>query len=364
MANLRLVRVLADAGHEVDVITYPFGTAPPHPRVRVHRCPKVPFVQGVGIGFSTAKLAMDASLYLFAKKIIRDGGFDCVHGIEEGVFIAAATGRRVGLPVVYDMDSVMSHDAAASWVGRLPLAIGALSRAERWAVRNAAMVLTISDSMADFVKRIDPKKNIGIAPDVPLPLPAGGMDKDRALVEMPPEARGKRIVLYTGSLAGYQGLDLLIEAARDMPEALFVIVGGDEKGISRLKKIPGVGNTVFMGKKPAEEVPHYLAAADVLVSPRRSGVNPPYKIYTYMQAGIPIVATDIPAHTTVLDKSMAELVPVTPEGLAAGIGRVFAEPVVARERAERAKGLVANLTLEFQAERILQAYDTVEICRR
>jgi glycosyltransferase involved in cell wall biosynthesis len=78
---------------------------------------------------------------------------------------------------------------------------------------------------------------------------------------------------------------------------------------------------IFTGQRPAEEVPAYLDAATVLVSPRSSGTNTPLKIYQYLRSGRPIVATRLRTHTQVLNDDVAILTPATPVGLAEGLLR-------------------------------------------
>jgi glycosyltransferase involved in cell wall biosynthesis len=77
--------------------------------------------------------------------------------------------------------------------------------------------------------------------------------------------------------------------------------------------------------------------ADVLVSSRSYGDNVPLKIFDYMAAGKPIVATDIKAHRSLLDAESAVLVPVSAQGLADGITRVLDDPPFAAALAERAR---------------------------
>ena len=364
MANLRLAQILADAGHEVDVITYPFGSAPPHPSVTVHRCRSVPLVRSVGIGFSPAKLLLDISLAVRAFHVLRSSKFDRIHAVEEGVFIGAALGRRTGTPVIYDMDSILSDEIGRTALRVLPPVMWMIRALERWAIRNSAVVLTICEGMADYVRTIDPAKDVAVVPDVPVSPSPGGPDADRARTWMPPEILdGRRIVMYAGSLAGYQGLELLISAMTRVTEAVLVVVGGDDKGIERLSKLADAAgvmhNLVFVGKRPPEQVPDFLAAADILVSPRRGGINPPGKMYTYMQSGTPMVATNIPAHTAVLDSDTAVLVEPSPDGIADGILWALAHPGEAKSRAERAQNLVREMTPESQARAILGAYDRI-----
>ena len=363
MANLRIAQILADAGHAVDVITLPFGSDPEYPGIKVCRCRPIPFVRSVGIGFSLAKLLLDINLASRAFALARGSKFDCIHAVEEGAFIGLLLSRFAKAPLVYDMDSVISHEIARSALGRFPPSGWLIRAAERLAIRSAALVVTISDGMAEYVRRIDPSKDVVIVPDIPISVE--GADANRARAQMPRKLiENRKIVMYTGSLAGYQGLDLLVSAmarvTASSPEVVLVLVGGDEKGVKRLAALAkgaGVKQVLFMGKRPPDQIPDFLSAADVLVSPRRGGLNPPAKIYTYMQAGKPIVATDIPAHTTVLGRDAAVLIEATPEGIADGILWALAHPEEADRRAARARRIVSEITPDLQVRRICEGYE-------
>ncbi len=65
---------------------------------------------------------------------------------------------------------------------------------------------------------------------------------------------------------------------------------------------------IFTGHQPARDIPAFVEAADILASPRIAGTNTPLKIYSYLRAGKPIVATDLLTHTQVLDRETALLV--------------------------------------------------------
>src|SRR4029450_6147851 len=94
----------------------------------------------------------------------------------------------------------------------------------------------------------------------------------------------------------------------------------------------GVGaQFTFVPAVPPSEVFLYHQLADVLVTTRSRGTNTPLKIYQYLRAGRPIVATAIRSHTQVLDQACAELVAPTPAAIAAGIRRVLDDP--ARQKA-------------------------------
>ncbi len=94
-------------------------------------------------------------------------------------------------------------------------------------------------------------------------------------------------------------------------------------------------SVVFAGQRPAEEIPAYLDAADVLVSPRSHGTNTPLKIYQYLRSGRPIVATRLLTHTQVLDDEVSILT----DGDAGGLRR--RDPRGAR-RSRRARATSAR----------------------
>ena len=135
------------------------------------------------------------------------------------------------------------------------------------------------------------------------------------------------VVLYTGTFEAYQGLDLLFDAmaivGRARPDARLVLAGGRPEQVTRARELARAAGieaiTLFAGERQAGEIPAYLLAADVLVSPRSRGTNTPLKIYQYMRSGKPIVATRLLTHTQVLSDQTAILTGVPPREFADGI---------------------------------------------
>ena len=131
------------------------------------------------------------------------------------------------------------------------------------------------------------------------------------------------VALYTGTFEHYQGLDLLYAAMGRVvarrPDARLVLVGGDATQIAQARRqIAALGlaaHVVLTGQRPAEEIPAYLDAATVLVSPRSTGTNTPLKIYQYLRSGRAIIATNLRTHTQVLEGDFAFLAAPTPRGL-------------------------------------------------
>jgi len=107
----------------------------------------------------------------------------------------------------------------------------------------------------------------------------------------------------------------------------------------------GIGaSTVFVGERPADEIPAYLKAADALGAPRSRGKNTPLKIYQYLRSGKPIVATNLLTHTQVLDAAVAELTDPTSEAFGAGILRVLRDRDRAAAISRAARALATRAT--------------------
>lgn len=101
------------------------------------------------------------------------------------------------------------------------------------------------------------------------------------------------VVMYAGNVGFSQSLDLVLEAARRIPQATFVI-NGDGSGREHFQsQAVGIPNIRFNGYQPKERVPEVLATADIHVVPLRRGlgaVSVPSKTYSILAAGRPVVA--------------------------------------------------------------------------
>ena len=155
---------------------------------------------------------------------------------------------------------------------------------------------------------------------------------------------GHRVILYAGTFEAYQGLELLVDAAREIARTRkpvrFLCVGGNENQIGRMKILArerGVAEYfLFPGTVPPEEVQALFSIASILISPRISGTNTPLKIYSYLRSGVPIIATKIRSHTQVLTDDVALLVEPHPESIGSGVLRLLEDAQLGKRLAESA----------------------------
>jgi glycosyltransferase involved in cell wall biosynthesis len=106
----------------------------------------------------------------------------------------------------------------------------------------------------------------------------------------------KPIVGFVGGLSQWVDLSLVEALARARSEWSFVLVGPVGTDVSAVR---GLENVVLLGPRAYEALPSYLAAMDVGLIPFKQGSvtfhADPIKAYEYLAAGLPVVATDMPA---------------------------------------------------------------------
>lgn len=348
--NVRnVVTTLTDAGHEVDLLCYEWGEPLEAPGLRIIRSAAWPIRREVGVGMSATKLWLDFLMFWRALGLCLHTRYDVVHAVEESAFFGGWLARWFGCKFIYDVDSCISEQLRESawWFFRM-LAPWA-ERFEQAAIRRATLVLTVCPSLTDWVKRILPSARVAQIEDAPL---QSSFQEDREGAEsLRKEYRlgNAPVVVYTGNLAPYQGVDLLVRAMavvrRKRADVRCLIVGGERHEMERMQRIAqnlDLGDTVvFCGKHPMERMGAFMTLAAALVSPRVKGENTALKVYTYMQSGKPIVATRLPTHTQALDDTCAILVSPTPDDLAAGILRALDEPLFAAALGQEAQARVA-----------------------
>lgn len=327
---LHRVRALLVAGHRVDLITYPFGNDVELPGLRIVRCRRPPFVRDVRIGPSLGKLLLDVPLYTETARMLRKHAYDVLHSHEEAAFFAMRLARRHGVRHVYDMHSSLPQQLRNFSAYNLAPVRAVFEWLERRVLERCDGVITICPELAEIAARYcggRPHEMIENTADDKAVFGRHGADPRDTY-----GLAGKQVILYTGTFEPYQGLDLLLQAFASLSsayrEAHLLMVGGTPAQVQHYKsQARGLADAVtFVGSVHPGQIPAFLDAADLIVSPRSRGTNTPLKIYGYMRSQRPIVATDLPTHTQVLDSEVARLVAPTADGIAAGLRAILDNP--------------------------------------
>jgi glycosyltransferase involved in cell wall biosynthesis len=332
IALRNVLEAASGRGYEVDLVTFPVGEPVELPGLRIFRAGGWLPIRNVPIGFSIRKVVLDFALLPVFLARTRRERYDCVYALEEAAFLVLLLRRWHRLPLIYDMQSSLPEQLKAhrllGWSGFQKV----LRTIERWTVRNAERVVC-SAGLRKYVLSIEPAADVRewLFPGEPGGGPASDPDRLRKELGIDP---GSGVVVYTGNFEPYQGVERLLDAAlkvvAELPGTVFVLVGdGAPSQLSPSEsagKLRELGALRLVTRRPQSEIGRFLAMADVVVSPRDDIANVGIKVFEYMAAGKPIVATDTPAHRAVLDEERAVLVDRSPEATGSAIVRLLRDP--------------------------------------
>jgi len=190
--------------------------------------------------------------------------------------------------------------------------------------------------------------------------------KARFLLNLPED---KKLVIYTGHLYKWKGIDTLVEAGsildKNNLEVKLVLVGGQEFQVQEIKSkilADNISNIILLGHRPYSEMPVFLKAADVLVLSDSSKhdisreYTSPLKLFQYMAAKKPIVAPATEAIKEVLSEDNSYLFePDNPASLAEAIMASLASESKSKNKVKKAWELVQGFTWVKRVEKILTA---------
>jgi len=267
---------------------------------------------------------------------------------------------------LYCMHCDLAQLIASSGFIKNRLILHCLEAVQKFMVRKSDAVIAFYPEIESAAKRMAPGKPVYmiLPPAVDEDLPPARQE-DVARLREQLQLGDAPVLLYTGTLETYQGLDILLRSVvivrSKFPAARYVIVGGKAEQVDTLRLLAqelGVTDVVsIVGPRPLEEMPKYMALGNILLSPRSKGDHTPLKLYTYLRSGKPILGTAIYAHTQILTSEIALLVPPTPQHLAEGALELLQNPERAQALGDNARR-VAEEHYSWSAflEKVRQVY--------
>jgi glycosyltransferase involved in cell wall biosynthesis len=337
---------LTKLGHQVDLATYHLGEDVVLPNLVIHRTPRIPLINALKVGPSWQKIPLDFLLFIKSFFLLARNKYDLIHTHEEAGFFGVFLAWMFNVPHLYDMHSSLPKQLVNFKFGDNRLMIGIFEYLEKSVINSCSAMITIGPDLEQHVYQINPDVPMKMIENLPLNIDDEVREIPNKIHELFNSTKGLSL-LYTGTFERYQGVELLIqsfsEVVKNYPDTLLILVGGKPDQVQACQEVVREyeleSSVRFTGTLTIEEANACIQSADILISPRIEGTSVPLKIYTYLHAEKPILATNIPAHSMVLSQENAVLVEPSREAMSAGLIRLLEDDALRTGISLRSKQL-------------------------
>ncbi len=352
-----VIRSLLQKSVQICLFTTRLGnvTPPDFQKVKVYQLPTIPKVESAVRERVARSINPDLELELTLAQ-----PFDFVY---ERYSLWSYSGmeyaRKMGIPGILEVNAplILEQDKHRGLVAR--------EQAEAIAIRvfqAASTIIAVSREVKDYVSQyVTDIDKIQIIPNGVNPQRFSNNLSDRNILSTARFAVG-----FVGSLKPWHGLPILIDAfarfQRTYPQTRLLIVG-DGKERDRLSQeiaARKLESAVHLtGAVPPESVSHWLAQMDVAVAPYPPSKDfyfSPLKVYEYMAAGLPVVASNIGQISEIIDDGVNGLLvpPGDATALADALEQLWRSPLLRIRLGDSARAkILQHHTWERVVEKIL-----------
>ncbi len=249
------------------------------------------------LGFDMRHILLDYRLRRKLEEIVRDWRPDAIYE-RYSLYSRAGTAiaRRHHLPRLVEVNAFLTHEQK----GRIRWPRVA-RKVEVSIMRRAPHLIVVSEPLVEEMKQLgQPAEAITKMPmAVNIKMFNPGIDGTE--ISRQHELDGKFVIGYVGTLAGWHGIRLLYDMARELknlnaPPFVFLIVGGDTEKLEmhrRKSREAGLDDVLrFIGSVPHAEVPRHIRAMDAAIVPDTTYWATPAKLFEYQASGVPVLAPD------------------------------------------------------------------------
>lgn len=345
-------RTLAEAGYDV-ALAVPGGPTGVHSGVEL-----------IPVRAATSRLGRVTRTQRDLWQLARRSRADVIHLHDPDLLPMGWLLARRGQAVVYDShEDVVRQLADRSWIPRTlrkPAQIVA-GMVENHAVRGVTAVISAEPEAA----RRFPPQLTSIVQNYPL-------RREFENLSSVPYERRDQVVFYLGDITRVRGALQLVDAIALVPDdvgARLLLAGRiNEPGLREdLERSPGWSRTDYLGFIDREQVQRYIGQARVgvvLMQPTAQyrEATQPVKLFEYMGAGLPVVASDFPAWDQFVSEVGAGLQvdPTDTRAVAEAIEHLLRNPDEASAMGERGRKAVwSKWTWDTEAEALLSVYQGI-----
>lgn len=291
---------LAAQGHDVHVVTYPYGEDLPVGDVKISRLKYFRKKFSLFSGPSYQKLLLDILLLFHLCRVIRREKIDVIHAHNyEGVLIGIMAKFLTGRPLVYNAVSLMSNELSTYQFIRPKFVANALASVLDWFVpKFPDYFIAVSPDLRNYLVKegISPQRismiPCGIKPEM---FANANPERVRELYQI-----GDRpVVMYTGIISALQEIGNLVNAfavvREQRPDALLLMVSplAHDPGLPTYRAMAeslGINDSIrWIEDVKLNQLPDYIAAATITTIPRPNVAGHAIKLLNYMALGKPTV---------------------------------------------------------------------------
>lgn len=369
---LEETRVLSKLGHDVTIATYHSGRDVAG--LNIARTMPIPRRRGAVVGSSWHRIIYNVLLSAKALEVSWRRRPDIIHGhLHPGALIGWPLSLLRGVPLVFDFQgSLTSEMVDHHFLRQDGPFFEPMRRLEEFINRLPAAIITSTHHAASLCVA-----EYGCRPDIVHPVPDAvnadifrpgllSEDERRAQKEALGIPAHRRVVVYLGLLAGYQGTDLLVRAAArvvaELPDVHFLIMGypGRHRYQHLAEQLGIASHITLTGRIPYEQAPERLALGDIAVAPKLSATEGSGKLLNYMAMALPTAAFDTPVNREYLADDGVYAPPGDVDGLAAAMAQLLNDPQRAAARGRRLRQrAIAKYSWDDAGRRLVDIYARV-----
>ncbi len=295
---LHNLRGLVNGGHSVHLITPNDGLLPPEDTIEGARITRIP--QDLSDNFLARAVHFGKSV---VAHLAIHPGYEIVHfrNIWDG-FQIAGNKMKFGYKTLFEVNGLPSIELKYHYPGMDSELLAKIKEQEIATLHLADAIICPSNVTRDYIASLGlDRKRITV-------IPNGVSLSDFSITPLPSREGREPILLYIGTLADWQGLDIVIKALPKIIESRPVKLNIVGRGRSRqrkmlakqIRKLGLEDHVIVQPAVPHHEIPELIAKADICVAPLALNDRNvtqgacPIKVLEYMAAGRPLLASNMP----------------------------------------------------------------------
>ena len=361
---LHNLRGLVNGNFNVHLITPNDGVLPPEDTIEGARLTRIS--QDLSQNFLARAVHFGKSVL---SHLALNPGYDVVHyrNIWDGFHITQNK-KKFGYKTIFEVNGLSSIELKYHYPGMDASLLAKIKEQELATLHLSDAIICPSNVTRDYIA------SLGLNRKLVTVIPNGVSPSDFPVTPLPIRDGREPVLLYIGTLADWQGLDIVIKALpkilEQQPVKLRILGRGRSRQRKMLaKQIRKLGLDEYVLVQPAvphHEIPAVIASADLCVAPL--GLNDrnvtqgacPIKVLEYMAAGRPLLASNMPIVRELVREDVDGLLfsPNDPDDLARQANQLLKDIDLSKRLAESAAGYVREkFTWHESQKKLLKVYE-------